>query len=107
MLEQAKVDPHAIDVVDVAQIAGIDDFLDFPHGSTVYEGVVDHQDSLCLLRRAHHGLGITDIGSEWLLDEHVFPGPQRLQSQRGVRAHGSRNRHRVDVISGPDRVRGI
>src|SRR5262249_35967063 len=43
MLEQTQVDAHAVDEKQVADLAGIDDLLDFLNRAAVDKGVIDHQ----------------------------------------------------------------
>ena len=46
MLKETKIDSHAVDIVDFAQVAGIDDLLDLPYGPRIDECVVDHQNAV-------------------------------------------------------------
>ena len=49
-LEQAEVHADRVVVVDAPEIAALDDFAHLAHGARVYEGVVDEQHQVALLR---------------------------------------------------------
>ncbi len=51
MLEESEVDSDAIDVVDLAQLAVFDQFLDFANGVIEKISMIHHQNPLAAVRQ--------------------------------------------------------
>ena len=84
----AEVEAVPVDVVDVAEVAGVRDLLQLDHAGVVLEQVADHQHRARALGRGGDLLGIGRRLRERLLDEAVLARLQRLERQAGVGRHG-------------------
>ena len=85
-LENAQVQPGAVDVEHIAQHAALDDLFHLVDAGRILEGVVHHQDLAVLLRKRDQFLGLVDLGRQRLLDQDMLAGLERLLRQRIVRA---------------------
>ena len=74
VLEHAEIDPHAIDKVQIANIAGIKDLFDFLNGPAVDVGVVDHENAADIFRRLDELFRIADRSGQRLFYQHVLAG---------------------------------
>lgn len=86
VLEQAEVDPDAVEVKDVADLAGADDVLDLVHRAVIDEDVVDHELEFQFLRDIDQLLGVLGIGRDRLLDENVLAVLQGIFGERKMTA---------------------
>src|SRR5207248_884762 len=62
VLEQPEVDAHAVDIVEVAQLSGVNQRLDLADGGAVDEGVVDHQGQVLAVGQVDQVHGLTQRG---------------------------------------------
>ena len=104
VLKHAEVDAHAVDEVEVADLAGLDDLFDLLDGAAVDVGVVDHQDAAGFAGGGDQLLGFVDRCGQRLFDEHVFAGAERANAHRGVRVDRRGDGDGVDVGSGEELV---
>src|SRR5262249_2713833 len=72
VLEEAKVDPDRVEVVQIAQLADVDDLLHPTHRSSVNERVIDHQHEAALLSEPDQLLALSHGSGHRLFDEHVL-----------------------------------
>src|SRR4051795_6957033 len=79
-----EVEPVRVDVVDVAELAGVGDLLELRDARVVLEQVADHQRPAALRRRGDRPLGVGHRLRERLLDEAVLAGAQHALGERGV-----------------------
>ena len=96
----AEVEPVAVDVVDVAELARVGDLLQLDHARVVLEQVADHQDLARALGRGRDLLGVGDGLRQRLLDEAVLAGLERLEREVGVGRHRRGDDHRVERVVG-------
>ena len=92
MLEQAEVDPAGVDVGELAEFAGPDEFADALHRRVVDVGVIDPEHQLSRLGEHDEFLGVRCGGGEWFLNEHVLPGLEGRLGE-GVMRRNRRGQH--------------
>src|SRR4051794_24905873 len=81
----AQVQPVAVDVVDVAELARVGDLLEPVHAGVVLEQVADHEDPARRARRLARPLGVGDRLGERLLDEAVLARLEDAHGELGMR----------------------
>src|SRR5579863_3714127 len=96
MLKQSQVHTNGIVVVDFAKTAALNQVANLADRACVDERVIDHQNTVPLLRNLHEVLNLVRIGCKRFLDEYVLALLQRPQCQVVVRRHRRCNRDRVD-----------
>ncbi len=93
----AQVEAVAVDVVDVAELAGVHQVLEPLEAGVVLEQVAHHQRAPGGAGRLHHGLGLLGGLGERLLDEAVLAGPEHAKRERGVGGHRGGDHHGVEL----------
>ena len=81
-LDEAEVDAHGVEVLDVADVAAVDELADVLHGRRVAVRVVAHQHEAGIVGGLDELAPLGDRRRERLLDEHVLAGGERGQSDR-------------------------
>ncbi len=107
-LHQPEVDPHRVDVLDVAELAAQHQLADLEHRRRVAVGVVAHQHQAPLVGRGHELLALGQRGRQRLLDQHVLARFERSQHDLGVgggrRGHG--HGHDLGIVEHPAEIVG-
>ena len=83
----AEVQAVAVDVVDVAQLAGVRDLLELVDARVVLQQVPDHEHLARAPRGLDDALGVGDGLGERLLDEAVLARIEDAHGQLGVARH--------------------
>ena len=96
----AEVEPVRVDVVDVAELAGVGDRLELVDAGVVDEQVADHQDLAAALGRRDRPLGVLDRVGERLLDQAVLAGVEHPLGERAVRRDRRGEDDRVERVVG-------
>src|SRR5438105_1417106 len=96
-LMEAEIDPLAIDVLDLSELAAIDDPLHGRDRGVVDERVPDHEHAPGPAGGRDDGFGVGDGPRERLLDEHVLAGGEGLLREGAVRRD---RRHHADRVDG-------
>src|SRR4051794_9166680 len=86
----AEVEPVAVDVVDVAELARVGDLLELVDAGVVLEQVADHQHAIGPPRRFDDALGARHRQRERLLDEAVLARLEHAHRELGVGGHRRR-----------------
>ena len=94
----AEVQALRVDVVDVAELAGVGDRLEHVHAGVVDEQVPDHQDPVVVLGGLDGALGVLDGVGERLLDEAVLARLQDPLGERAVRGDRRGEHDRVELV---------
>jgi len=106
VLEKPQVDPDRVVEQKFAQLAGIDDLLDFLHGAGEEECVVDHDLEALLGRELDELLGLGARRGERLLDEDMFAREERFLDHLVMGEDRSDDGHGVHV-RGPNEFQGV
>ena len=101
-----EVDPHRVDVVQLAELAGVQHLADALHRRRVAVGVVAHQRQAALARPRRPAARPPRRGGERLLHQHVLAGAQRGQGDVEVGAGRGGDRDRLHRRVGQHRRRG-
>ena len=96
-LEQAEVDPHGIEVVEIADVARDDQLLHAPHRAREHERVIHREQQPLPCRQVAQLLRIREPCGDRLHHEHVLPLLERDLRQLVVHVRRSRDDDRIDV----------
>ena len=100
----AQVEAVAVDVVDVAELAGVGDLLQLLEPGWYSSRWPDHQHPARLRGRRDHALGVGRRLRQRLLDEAVLAGRQHALGQLGVGRHRRGDHDRVELGVGQQLV---
>ena len=89
----AEIQPLAVDVAKVAQLAGINQFLHIADGRVIDEGVTRHHDEISLGSAPCEFIHLGDLRRQWFLDENVFTSIEDLLSEGEVTCRRGSNDH--------------
>jgi hypothetical protein len=90
-LEEPQVDPHRVDVEQVAEAAGRHLPADFLDGAGEQEGVIDEDLPPQARRQREQRFAFLDRGRERLFDEHVASGLEAAPGHLEMARHGNRD----------------
>ncbi len=100
--DDPEVHALAVQVVDLAQVAGADQVLDVTESRVVEQEMPDHEDEPPLLSQGDEVLGLPGRLGHGLLHENVLPGQQGL-ARHGVVLRGLGGHHDgFHVVGGRD-----
>ena len=102
LLEEAQVEAPGADVLDLADVAGLDDLLDAAHGGGVDEGVPHHERQLLLRRQLDQFVALLRGLGHRLLDEGVLPRLEALLRQLVMEVDRRGDDHGVDFLVADD-----
>ena len=71
-LKQPEVESDRVVVINLSQIAGVDDVPQFSNRAGIDKGVIDHQHSSQLLRQTNQLSGVGDSGGHRFLNQDMF-----------------------------------
>jgi hypothetical protein len=87
----SDMEPVAGDVLDLAQMAAMNQIKQLPDERMILQKMADHQDAALVFREMRQRMALRSRQSERLLDKHMLAGPQRgsgvLDVQHGRRSH--------------------
>jgi len=97
---EAEVQASRVEVVEVPELAVLDEVTQAPHRGVVLERVADHQGHAGGAGGVHHRPSLDGGDRERLLHHHVLAVRDGLEGQGRVRARRGRDHDRVDVGEG-------
>ena len=80
----SEIQPLAVDVAKVAQLAGINQFLHIADGRVIHEGVTRHHDEISPGSALREFIHLGDLRRQWFLYEDVFASIEDLLSEGEV-----------------------
>ena len=99
-MEFSEAEPMRMDVLDLAQFAGVDQFLQLLEGRMEAQHMADHEDALdASRRRRNRPFGIGDRQRDRLFDQHVLAVLDRPDGELGVELRRQRHDDGVDVVA--------
>ncbi len=105
VLEEAQVDAHGVEVVQVAELPHVDDLLHLAHGARVDESMIHHQDEAMPLGDFAELLPLRDGARQRLLHQHVLVRRKRSHRERVVAEDGCGDDDRFDLAVSEDVLR--
>ena len=104
-VELAEAEPVRMDVLHLAEFAGVDQFLQLLEGRMEAQHMADHEEARICLGRRHRPLAVGHGQRDRLLDQHVLAGLDRAHGGIGMELRRQRHDDGVDVVAGKQRVR--
>ena len=92
----AEIQPLAVNVPDIAQLAGVDQFFHVPHGAVEQERVPDHCHKVLFGGAFPDRIDLRHAPGHRLLDQDVLACGKGPHRQIKVGGHGSRDHNRID-----------
>ena len=104
-VELSEAEPVRVDVLDLAEFAGVDQLLQLFEGRMEAQHMADHEDARIFLRSRHRPLAVVDGQRDRLFDQHVLAGLDSPYGEVGMELRRQRHDDAVDVVAGKQLVR--
>src|SRR5262249_35155634 len=86
LLEQSKIKAASGNILDLADVPGVDDLFHAPYGGRKQEGMAHHQNETLTIGEADEFLSFLHSSGDGVLDEHLFSRTERGFSHVVVKA---------------------
>src|SRR5580704_780184 len=92
-----KIQALAIDIAELAELAGVDQFLHVTDSRVIDESMARHHDKVPLTSASREIINLSDRSGERLLYENVFAGVEDLPGEGEMTCGGRRNHHTINT----------
>ena len=106
-LDDTKVDPHGVEVIEIADLAGRDQLAHFAHRPREDEGVIHREHDAAPLGERTKLFGMVGLGRKRLHDKHVLTRPERRPRQLEVAERRRRDNDQVEVRRAENLLRPV